>query len=96
MIRLSQMPSGVAFVGSTPERLFTRCGAWVASEAVAGTRSRHPVEERDAQLAYDMLLNTKENDEFTIVRESVFNELQSVCEGPVRLEMEKAVLKQVR
>lgn len=35
-----QMPSGAAFLGSTPECLYTRTGTAVASEAVAGTRAR--------------------------------------------------------
>ena len=34
------MPSGASFLGSTPECLYTRTGAAVASEAVAGTRAR--------------------------------------------------------
>jgi hypothetical protein len=35
-----QVPSGASFLGSTPECLYTRTGAAVASEAVAGTRAR--------------------------------------------------------
>ncbi|KAK3278475.1 hypothetical protein CYMTET_13591, partial [Cymbomonas tetramitiformis] len=91
-----QVADETAFVGSTPERLFSRCGDWVASEAVAGTRARGPASDHqaDAEIAYEMLLNPKEHDEFTIVRESVRAALLDVCEGPVQLEMEKAILKQ--
>ncbi len=35
-----QLPGGCAFVASTPEQLYVRNGAAVASEAVAGTRPR--------------------------------------------------------
>lgn len=35
-----QMPSGAAFLSSTPECLYTRTDSAVASEAVAGTRAR--------------------------------------------------------
>lgn len=96
--RRAQLPSGAAFLGAPPERLFSRCGEWVASEAVAGTRPRDPAnnEARDAELAFEMLLNPKEHQEFTIVRNSVQSALGTVCQGEVLLEMEKAVLKQAR
>ena len=56
-----QLPSGDAFVGSTPERLFSRRGAAVTSEAVAGTRPRGPAgdDRRDAELAFEMLMCPK-------------------------------------
>lgn len=37
-----RLPGGAAFVASTPEQLYVRNGAAVASEAVAGTRARGP------------------------------------------------------
>jgi isochorismate synthase EntC len=91
-----QMRSGAAFLGAPPERLFSRCGEWAASEAVAGTRPRDPAanDQRDDDLAFEMLLNPKEHEEFTIVRHSVQSALGDVCAEPVLLEMEKAVLKQ--
>lgn len=91
-----QMRSGAAFLGAPPERLFSRCGEWAASEAVAGTRPRDPAanNQRDDDLAFEMLLNPKEHEEFTIVRHSVQSALGDVCADPVLLEMEKAVLKQ--
>ena len=36
------LPGGATFVASTPEQLYVRNGAAVASEAVAGTRARGP------------------------------------------------------
>jgi len=64
-------PTGSAFVGSTPERLFAARDGHAASEAVAGTRPRGADEGEDAALAYEMLLSPKEHEEFAIVREEV-------------------------
>ena len=52
-------PGGAAFVGSTPERLFSARDGHAASEAVAGTRPRGADEGEDAALAYEMLLSPK-------------------------------------
>lgn len=37
-----QLPGGAAFLGSSPEQLYSRTGRCVASEAVAATRARGP------------------------------------------------------
>jgi isochorismate synthase EntC len=37
-----QLPDGAAFLGSSPEQLYSRTGRRVASEAVAATRARGP------------------------------------------------------
>ena len=37
-----QLPAGAAFLGSSPEQLYSRTGRCVASEAVAATRARGP------------------------------------------------------
>jgi anthranilate/para-aminobenzoate synthase component I len=41
-----QLPGGAAFLGSSPEQLYSRTGRCVASEAVAATRARGPPGER--------------------------------------------------
>ena len=91
-------PTGAAFVGSTPERLFSARDGHAASEAVAGTRPRGADEGEDAALAYEMLLSAKEHEEFAIVREEVRRALAGVAEGGfrgVRAELEKGVLRHV-
>ena len=91
-------PSGAAFVGSTPERLFSSRDGHAASEAVAGTRPRGADEGEDAALAYQMLLSPKEHEEFAIVREEVRRALGSVADGGARgvnAELEKGVLRHV-
>ena len=87
---------GAAFVGSTPERLFSARDGHAASEAVAGTRPRGSDEGEDAALAYEMLLSPKEHEEFAIVREEVRRALGTVAEGGpggVKAELEKGVLR---
>ena len=59
---------GAAFVGSTPERLFSSRDGRAASEAVAGTRPRGADEGEDAALAYEMLLSRRST-RSSIVRE---------------------------
>ena len=89
---------GAAFVGSTPERLFSCRDNAVASEAVAGTRPRGSDEGEDAALAYEMLLSPKEHTEFAIVREEVRKALATVSKDGadgVRAELEKGVLRHV-
>lgn len=68
-----QMPSGAAFLGSTPECLYTRTGSAVASEAVAGTRARGAGGdvEKDFWLAFDLLRSHKDHVEFSVVRDWV-------------------------
>jgi hypothetical protein len=53
----------------------------------AGTRPRDPAanDQRDDDLAFEMLLNPKEHEEFTIVRRSVQSALGDVCATPVRV-----------
>ena len=86
-------PSGAAFVGSTPERLFSSRDGHAASEAVAGTRPRGADEGEDAALAYQMLLSPKEHEEFAIVREEVRRALGSVADGGARARGQRRVGK---
>ena len=42
LILCPQLPGGATFLGSSPEQLYARAGACIASEAVAATRPRGP------------------------------------------------------
>ena len=90
-----QLSSGTTFLASTPECLYTRSGADVASEAVAGTRARGPGGdvEKDFWLSFDLLRSHKDDVEFGVVRDWVRRALDGVCED-VRVEVTKSVLKQ--
>ncbi|GAB4817906.1 hypothetical protein N2152v2_004952 [Parachlorella kessleri] len=92
---LLQLPSGATFLGSTPECLYTRTGRAVASEAVAGTRARGAGGdvEKDFWLAFDLLRSHKDHEEFTVVRDWVWQALSTVC-SDVRVDVAKSVLKQ--
>ena len=97
--RSSSAPSvgGFAFLGSSPEQLYSRSGRSVASEAVAGTRPRGEATDpaSDFWLAYDLLQSPKDHAEFAIVRDWVAGALATVCApGSVKLDSAKGVLKQ--
>ena len=52
-----QLPDGSAFLGSSPEQLYSRTGGSVASEAVAATRPRGPLGKRCVWLAGSSLFD---------------------------------------
>ena len=58
---------GRAFVGASPERLFRRGGAFLQSEAIAGTCGRGPESASDDRLAGRLLASDKNRREHEIV-----------------------------
>ena len=64
-----------AFVGATPERLFSRESNQLRSEVVAGTRKRGASSGEDQRLAYDLLTSEKDQLEHDIVRKSIRQKL---------------------
>lgn len=60
---------GVAFLGATPERLFTRRGAQITCEAVAGTCRRGTDAAEDEQLQQALLASEKHIREHAFVQE---------------------------
>jgi len=89
---LVALPSGETFLSSTPERLFVRNRAAVASEAVAATRPRGHADATGDDLAFQLLASPKDHAEFVVVRDSVQRALEGACED-VKIEVEKEVLK---
>ncbi len=61
----------LAFIGATPENLFTRIGLKITTEALAGT-SRSGDEER-------LLNSCKDMKEFLFVKETLTEQLQKIC-----------------
>lgn len=51
---LLQLEEGAAFIGCTPEKLFTLKGDELSTEALAGTRPRGESLESDASLAHEV------------------------------------------
>lgn len=78
-----QPPGAPAFVGNSPEQLFHRKYLNISSEALAGTRARGKTRADDFQIGQDLLLSSKEDIEFTIVRDSIKNKLEMICDEVV-------------
>jgi menaquinone-specific isochorismate synthase len=71
--------AGVAFLGASPERLFSRQAREVVSEAVAGTRPRGLSSEDDEGLREDLLHSAKDRSEHTYVRTGIQEALGPLC-----------------
>jgi menaquinone-specific isochorismate synthase len=80
--------AGIAFLGASPERLFSRDGSVVVSEAVAGTRPRGLSSEDDKGLREDLLHSAKDLSEHTFVRAGIGETLAPLCE---ELEIDGAI-----
>ncbi|KAJ4712162.1 Isochorismate synthase, chloroplastic [Melia azedarach] len=87
-----QPPDAPAFIGNTPEQLFHRKWCNINSEALAGTRARGGTTTLDLQIEHDLLSSPKDDLEFTIVRDSIRNRLEVVCDRVV-VEPKKAIRK---
>ncbi|MFT5125832.1 MAG: menaquinone-specific isochorismate synthase [Candidatus Omnitrophota bacterium] len=82
----------VAFMGTTPERLFKRSGRKIWSEVLAGTRPRSVDPLEDQAFSDDLLNSAKEQREHHIVRKSIRQKLHMLCEE-LDVEEEAALLK---
>lgn len=76
---LFQPERGTAFIGATPERLLSRSGRYIATEAVAGTRPRGETTETDAGLIDQLLRSEKDRREHDYVRQSVAASMAPLC-----------------
>lgn len=59
------------FLGASPERLISVTGRRVETDALAGSRPRHPHPGRDAQLRSELLASPKERTEHQIVVDAI-------------------------
>lgn len=69
-----------AFLGTTPEKLYSRNGRNISTEAVAGTRPRGATIEEDQLLCEELKLNNKDGREFTFVSHFFDEFLSKFCE----------------
>ncbi len=74
-----QPEAGAAFLGASPERLYSRHGGHVESEAVASTRPRGATDAEDAALARDLLASDKDRREHAFVVRAIEEALQRLC-----------------
>lgn len=69
----------VAFLGSTPERLYKRQGRLLLTEAVAGTRIRGKTPVEDERLGHDLLTSNKDIREQQLVIDFLQENLAPLC-----------------
>lgn len=74
-----QPKTSVAFLGASPEQLYSRHRQQIASEALAGTRPRGKTSTEDLQLGDELLHNEKELREHNFVVENIKSALSQIC-----------------
>lgn len=75
-----ELEEGWAFLGCTPERLFTRADRQLCTEALAGTRRRGRDEAEDRALGGELLESPKEREEHHHVVASIAEAVSGLCE----------------
>ena len=75
-----EMAEGHAFLGCSPERLFSRDGRELHTEALAGTRRRGQNAREDDQLAAHLLNATKDREEHHHVVHAIQTALTPLCD----------------
>ena len=89
---LFQPEAGSAFIGASPEQLYKRVGAFLQSEAIAGTRPRGSTPEEDKRLGKELLTSEKERREHLYVLDSIrdlFNDRCKAVQGGDDIELLK-------
>ena len=76
---LMQLSQGKAFVGASPELLFSRQGRRIESEAQAGTKSRGRNAAQDSALSFELLESQKEFIEHDLVIQDIERALTPLC-----------------
>lgn len=76
---LMQLSKEDAFVGASPERLYSREGLRIESEAQAGTRRRGKNDNEDAELSKVLLGSEKDFREHDLVIQDIESKLSNLC-----------------
>lgn len=82
----------LAFLGVTPETLFSTHGREIFTHAVAGTRPRGLSHEDDSKLALELQCCKKEYSEFNYVHTAIYEALSPLCES-LSLSNETSIIK---
>ncbi len=87
-----QSDESSVFISHTPERLYSRRGQRLQSEALAGTRPRGKTDQDDMSLRNDLLNSEKERREHRYVLDGILDNLAGLCET-VKADLNPSVLK---
>jgi menaquinone-specific isochorismate synthase len=90
-----QPEHGLAFIGATPERLYSRVGRTLRSEAIAGTRPNGATAADTARLSQELLYSEKDVREHVFVREQIGQQLAPLC-STLAVAPEPALLRLTR
>lgn len=92
-----QPQKGTAFLGASPEQLYSRFNRKITSEALAGTKPRGQNSGSDRQLGQELLKSEKELREHKYVVDNIKAALTSLCENySVKKECSLLKLAQVQ
>ncbi len=72
-----------SFLGASPERLFSRKGKEILSEAIAGTRKRGKTPEEDETLKRELLASAKDMRELSPIQTYLNQVLSPICKAPI-------------
>ncbi|PWB71522.1 hypothetical protein C3F09_07765 [candidate division GN15 bacterium] len=78
-----QIEDGRTFIGASPERLFTRRGNSIRTEAIAGTIARGTSRDEDTRLADKLMQSSKDRREHDLVVDYLQQSLDPVTESLV-------------
>lgn len=87
-----QPEPNIAFLGGSPERLYSRENRMLKSEAIAGTRARGMTPQEDHALANELLHCDKDLREHRFVVENIKENLEKLCHT-VDIDDEITILK---
>lgn len=81
-----------AFIGCTPELLFSREDSRILSETIAGTRLRGKNAKEEKEFGEDLLKSKKDSEEYQFVFDSIKNDLGKICSN-AKVTKKKEILK---
>jgi menaquinone-specific isochorismate synthase len=87
-----QLNPKVAFIGTSPERLYARQDRTLQTEAIAGTRPRGKSSQIDRELSDNLLNSSKDIHEHQLVVQNLHSTLDLLCDS-VRIDRQLGILK---
>ncbi len=87
-----QINPTTAFIGTSPERLYSRQNRFLQTEAIAGTRRRGTSPQLDLQLSEDLRNSPKDRHEHQLVVNNLQAILAELCDS-VTIDRELTILK---
>jgi menaquinone-specific isochorismate synthase len=87
-----QLNPKVAFIGTSPERLYARQDRLLQTEAIAGTRPRGKSSQIDRELSDNLLNSSKDIHEHQLVVQNLHSILDRLCDS-VEIDRQLGILK---